>query len=134
MRKYILRGYTVHATALALQVDEKWVDNLLSHNVIPGIARSTRGVRRRLPERSILIIAIARLLNSELLIPVHRAVSIARSIVETGSEFTPAPSIALRVDLDTLATDLKSRLDQAAEFAPLPKRGRPPRIRRPAGD
>ena len=122
-----MRAYTVATTALALEVDSKWIDNALSHHDIPGIARSQRGVRRRIPPRSVFIIALARILAVELSIPLHRALEIAIDIESHDvAEYRVSGLIVLRVDRDQLRASLTQRLNDAAEVAAVPRRGRPP--------
>ena len=123
-----MRAYTVGTTALALNVDPKWIDNAISHHSIPGIARSARGVRRRIPPRSVFIIALARTLGVELSIPLHRALEIAIDVESReDAEHPVSDLLTLRIDRDQLRAALARRLDDAAEFAAVPKRGRRPR-------
>ena len=123
-----MRAYTVATTALALNIDPKWIDNLLSHHHLPGIARSQRGVRRRIPPRSFFIIALARTLGAELSIPLHRALEIATDLESRETtEYAISDLLTLRIDRARLHADLARRLDEAAEIAAVPRRGRPPR-------
>ena len=125
-----MRGYTVATTALALGVEPKWLDNALSHHHIPGVARSRRGVRRRIPSRSVVIIAIAEMLGAQLSIPLQRALEIAANLESAESaEYRVSDVLTLRMDVDSLRADVLRRLDEAAEFAAVPRRGRRPRVR-----
>ena len=129
-----MRAYTVITTALALGVDHKWLDNLLSHNTVPGIARSQRGVRRRIPPRSVSIIALAHRLHTALSIPVHRAVEIATELMDSpDGEQQVAAFLSLRIERESFVADVARRLDDAAEFAAVPPRGRRPRGRTSSG-
>lgn len=123
-----MRAYTVATAALALDVDPKWIDNLLSHHNIPGVAHAQRGTRRRIPPHSIRIIAVARALAADLAIPLHRAVELAIDIdARDQSDIRISDLIVLHLDRDRLHADLARRLDEAAEFAAVPRRGRKPR-------
>ena len=122
-----MRAYTVATAALALDVDSKWIDNALSHHHVPGVPRSRRGVRRRIPPRSVVIIAIARSLNTELMVPLQRALEIAITIESGAStDYRASEDLTLRVDLDRVRARVFRRLDEAAEFAAVPRRGRRP--------
>ena|SRR5688500_8072572 len=124
-----MRAYTVATTALALDVDAKWIDNLLSHHKLPGVARSQRGVRRRIPPRSVFMIALARSLGVELSIPLHRALEIAIELESRQAvEYRISDLLTFRIDRDRFHSELSRRLDDAAEIAAVPQRGRPPRL------
>lgn len=123
-----MRAYTVATAALALDVDTKWIDNLLSHHPIPGVAHAQRGVRRRIPPGSIRIIAVARTLATDLSLPLNRAVDLAIDIeARERSDIRISDLIVLHLDRDRLHADLARRLNDAAEFAAVPRRGRKPR-------
>ncbi len=123
-----MRGYTVTTAALALDVDHKWLDNLLSQHSVPGVTRVQRGVRRRLPPRSISIIALARALHAEMSVPVHRALEIAVGIIDSSTPGHPLGDfLSLHLDRDGFVADVNRRLDDAAEVAAVPLRGRRPR-------
>jgi hypothetical protein len=49
-----MRAYTVATTAVTLNVPTKWVDNVLSHYHVPGVARNQQGVSRKLTYQAIL--------------------------------------------------------------------------------
>ena len=132
-----MRGYSVATAALALGVETKWLDNLLSQNRVPGVAQSRQGVQRRIQPAALYLIATLHALNRDLQIPVATALRLAHGIW-LGSEREgsagelatfPVGEIALQLN----RADLKRRMDQAlaeaVEMAPRPKRGRPPRVR-----
>ena len=123
-----MRAYTVATAALALGVQPKWLDNALSHHSVPGVARSHRGVRRRIPPQSVVIMALARTLGAELSIPLHRALEIAAHVESgKGPEYRISDGLALTIDREGIRADVLRRLDEAAEFAGVPQRGRRPR-------
>lgn len=123
-----MRAYTVATAALALRTDPKWIDNLLSHHEVPGVAHAQRGVRRRISPSSVRIIAIARALVDDLSLPLHRAVALAIELESHEKNAFPiSEHIVLHLDRGRLLSDLAQRLDEAAEFAAVPKRGRRPR-------
>ena len=123
-----MRAYTVATAALALDADPKWIDNLLSHHQIPGVSHAQRGIRRRIPAHSIRIIAVARALAADLAVPLHRAVELAIDIeARDRPDIRISDLIVLHLNRDRLHADLARRLDEAAEFAAVPRRGRKPR-------
>ena len=130
-----MRAYSVDAAALALGVERKFLDNLLSHHALPGCTGGRQGVRRRITRDGIVHLAIAVALARELGMPLARAIELAgRLHVERTSE--PAPALRVTLDLPALERALDPRLALAVESAREPRRGRPPagRGRRPAPD
>ena len=124
------RAYTVATAALALEADAKWVDNILSHHDVRGIKRIQRGVRRALPPESILILAVARSLCDDLGLSAARALALAEEAVAApGVEQRLSRTLAVSIDVGTIAAELKERLDRAAEIAAVPRRGRRPHRR-----
>ena len=119
-----MRAYTVATAAVTLRMPAKWIDNVLSHHSIPGVARSRQGVSRRLTPQAVLNLEIAiRLLNS-LSLPVARALELAKIVRETG-EIAAGKGVTLRLDIAAIQAELAERLAHAVEIAPVPKRGRP---------
>lgn len=121
-----MRAYTVTTVAVALGVDHKWLDNLLSHHMVPGIERGVQGRSRRLNMRAILALAIARDLVRELSIEASAAVALASELEGRRMLSVGDGHVAISVDLERLEADLGARLAYAVEIAPLPRRGRPP--------
>ncbi len=119
------RAYTVAAAALALDMPLKWLDNVLSHNQVPGIHQSRQGVARRLTIEGLLILTIATLLIRELGVPLASALKLAqRMAVGDGTHTSPA-GVRIQLHLEALKARLLERLANAVEIAPSPKRGRP---------
>ncbi|HUR91757.1 MAG TPA: hypothetical protein VMY38_03700 [Gemmatimonadaceae bacterium] len=131
-----MRGYSVATAALALGVEIKWLDNLLSQNRVSGVAQSRQGVQRRIQPAALYLIATAYGLNRDLQIPVATALRLARAIWQ-GPEGDQAGALATLavgdIAIQLNRADLKERMDQAlaeaVEVAPRPKRGRPPKVR-----
>lgn len=122
-----MRAYDVAIAALALDVDHKWLDNLVAHHDIPGVERFARGVSRRLSMRALLAAAIARDLQRELAVPAARAVEIARrTLVSHHSDLALTPALSVRLDLAVLEREIAHRLVHAMETAAPRRRGRPP--------
>lgn len=122
-----MAAFTVVAAALALQVDRKWLENLLSHHQVPGTSPDRQGVRRRLTPQVLLPIAVAILLIRQLGMPIAKALALASRICESPeAECAPASGLVVRVDVVSIERSLGRRLREAAEIAVPARRGRPP--------
>jgi hypothetical protein len=121
-----MRAYTVDVAAIALDVDRKFLDNLLSHHAIPGCVGVRQGVRRRIARDGITRLAIAIALARELGVPIARAVDLACRL-HADRELEAGGAIRIALDLAALERTLDPRLATAIESAREPRRGRPPR-------
>jgi hypothetical protein len=129
-----MRTHTVATVALTLNTSAKWIDNVLSHHELPGVSRARQGIARRLNERAVLVLAIALDLSASLRLPMGAALAIASQLAGTdGPVGRHRPdsdsSIELTIDLEELERNLARKLAAAAEIAPTPRRGRPPKRR-----
>ena len=132
-----MRGYSVATAALALKVEPKWLDNLLSQNRVPGVAQAGQGVQRRIQPEAIYLIATAHALNRDFQIPVGAALRLAQALwAKPGDREPEAPSgivqgdLAVSVNRAELRQRMATALAEALEIAPRPRRGRPPKRRR----
>lgn len=119
------RAYTIATAALALDMPIKWLDNVLSHNDVQGVAQQRQGVSRKLSVEGLLILALASSLVQELGMPMPRAIGIAHALVGTEGRYESPQGINLSLDLPTFRNTLLERLENAVEMAPAPRRGRP---------
>ncbi len=120
-----MRSYTVAVAAFALDVDIKWLDNVLSHHNVRGVLRKRQGIQRQILPESLLILAIAGALIDALGLPIARAIEVAHSMTETGASVPVSRTISLHADLDSIAARLQDRLADAIEGAAQKRRGRP---------
>lgn len=125
-----MRSFDVTAAALALGVDTKWIDNVLSHHRLAGVAQGRQGIRRRLQPRAVTVLALALLLTDSMRLPLARALEIAHEAVLTRAPVNVGVILRLEVDIARLEREISRRLAAAAEAAPLVRRGRPPARRR----
>ena len=121
------RAYTVGTAALALDVPAKWLDNVLSHFQVPGVIQERQGVPRKVSLDGVLQLALALSLITDLEIPTANALRLANAMNQTGGQHRTGSGISIALDLSTIRAGLETRLAQAVEMAPLPRRGRPPR-------
>lgn len=116
--------------ALAIGVQVKWLDNLLSHHALPGVVRSSQGVPRRLAQDGMVAIEICRILVMDFGIPSSRAAAIATELLERKASrplvLRLSPEITLAVDLPQLEQRLQRAVLDAIDVVPRPRRGRPP--------
>ena len=125
-----MRAYTVAATAVALEVSSKWVDNVLSHHPVPGVHRARQGIARRVTPQALLILDITLRLVRSLGVPLTGALETARRLIDARDGelvLSGTASILIRADVQTLTNDLNARLERAVEMSPTPLRGRPRR-------
>jgi hypothetical protein len=120
------RAYTVATAALALGLPIKWVDNVLSHYTVSGVAQQRQGVSRKLSIEGLLVLALTGLLIQELGAPLSKAIDIAEDLAKNVGAHTSPQGLTLALDLQTFRSNLLERLEKAVEMAPVPKRGRPP--------
>ena len=121
------RAYTVGAVALALDIPAKWIDNILSHHTVRGVAQKRQGVSRKVSLEGLLQLALAISLIEDLQIPAFSALRLASTLTDTGGHHRTPAGISFDLDLAAIRAHLETRLAQAVEIAPLPRRGRPPR-------
>lgn len=125
-----MRAYTVTATAVALGVSSKWVDNVLSHHRVSGVHQARQGIARRVTPAALLVLDITLRLVRSLGVPLPQALETAQRLVdarEGGIPLSGAASIQIRADVETLTNNLNDRLERAVEMSPTPRRGRPRR-------
>ena len=125
-----MRAYTVAATAVALGVTTKWVDNVLSHHQVPGVLQARQGIARRVTPAALLVLDVALRLVRALALPMPQALETAHRLISargTGIELPGVTSVQIKADVETLTDDLNVRLERAVEMSPTPRRGRPRR-------
>jgi hypothetical protein len=120
------RAYTVATAALALEMPVKWVDNVLSHNRVPGIRQERQGVARHLSIEGLLVLALTAVLTHELGLSTAKAIVVAEGIAKSGGRYLTGPGLSIEVDLAAFQASLLEKLESAVEIAPIPRRGRPP--------
>src|ERR1700693_1417931 len=121
------RAYTIATAALALGTSIKWLDNVLSHNRVPGVAQERQGISRRLTVEGLLLLALAVLLIQEFGLPTPKAIALAEELAKNEGRYIAERGLNLGLDLASFRVQLLESLENAVEIAPVPRRGRPPR-------
>ncbi|HUQ99496.1 MAG TPA: hypothetical protein VM166_08580 [Gemmatimonadaceae bacterium] len=111
--------------ALALDVETKWLDNVLTHYKVPGASQDRQGVARRLSGEAVSILHLAINLLRELGVPISRGIDLATKLVNGQGNFVSPGKISVSFDFLDAEALLHSRLAAAVEVAPVPRRGRP---------
>ena len=120
------RAYTVATAALTLGTSVKWLDNVLSHNRVAGVAQQRQGISRRLTIESLVGLAVTVLLIRDLGLPTAKAIAVAEDLAKNDGRYIASQGLILTLDLSSFRAELLARLESAVEIAPVPKRGRPP--------
>jgi hypothetical protein len=105
----------------------KWLDNVLSHNRVPGVTQERQGISRRLTIDGLLVLALALLLIQELGLPTPKAIALAGELARNDGRYVADRGLVLGLDLKPFRVRLLESLENAVEVAPVPTRGRPPR-------
>ena len=121
------RAYTIATAALVLGTSVKWLDNVLSHHRVPGVAQERQGVSRRLTVEGLLVLALVVLLIKELGLPTPKAIGLAAELARNEGRYVAEQGLNLGLDLRSFRARLLESLENAVEIAPVPRRGRPPR-------
>lgn len=120
------RAYTVATAALALGMPIKWVDNVLSHNRLPGIRQERQGIARHLSIEGLLVLGLSAVLIHELGLPTAKAIVVAEGIAKAGGRYPAGEGLIIEIDIAAFQSSLLEKLESAVEMAPVPRRGRPP--------
>ncbi|MEO6878180.1 MAG: hypothetical protein ABI205_06830 [Gemmatimonadaceae bacterium] len=107
--------------------DAKWIDNLLSHFNVPGVAGGRQGVARHLSQRGIFHVALIRRLSTELGVGTAFAVSLAGQLLDTDATHVDlGEHMSLRFDRAAFLHEIERATRDAAESVAPARRGRPP--------
>jgi hypothetical protein len=127
------KTYHIEIARHAANVDSKWIDNLLSHFNVSGVAGGKQGTPRRITENGIAYIVLIRRLSSALGVGIGDAVSLAPKLLLQGEIVDVAIGVELRIDRALFLANIHSLVEDAAEAIVPARRGRPARLNRSAG-
>jgi hypothetical protein len=125
-----MAAYSIATAALAIGVDRKRVENILSRYEIPGTRHGRQGQTRRLTREAILNLAALIQLEDRFSIPVPAAADLIRTArglpnSPDGTVQIVHESVGLIIDFGAIEHALQAQLSEALEMAPRPRRGRP---------
>jgi hypothetical protein len=121
------RDYHVDIARHAADADSKWVDNLLSHFDIPGVAGGRQGVARRVTAHGVYQVVLIRRLTLLFGMKTAKAVSMAGQLLHDGeqSSLDSDYGIELRLDRRVFERAIDGAITEAVESVTPARRGRP---------
>jgi hypothetical protein len=120
----LARAYTIATIGVALRVDPKWVDNVLSHFPVSGVVSARQGISRKISATGVLELSLIHKLSKSLHAPIEMAAGSARILAEQGN-LELGGGLSLQLDRNQGRAELEARLEYAVESTPVPRRGRP---------
>ena len=121
-----MRTLSTSASAAALGVDRKTLDNVLSREARLLVGKGSRGRRRRISIALLEQVAIAMILNRDLGVSIAKGLELADEIVASPTLPVHAGSLcAVTFDLNRLRRALDQSIAEALESTAEPVRGRP---------
>src|SRR3954470_8190898 len=98
------RAYTIATVALTLDTTVKWLDNVLSHHVVPGVTKQRQGIPRRLNVETVLVLELALVLIRDLGVVADHAINLAGALVKAGGELQTRLGLTMTLDLVGIRT------------------------------
>ena len=121
-----MRTLSTASAAVAIGVDRKILDNILTRECRSIILTGRRGRSRQIPVAVLERIAVAFILNRDLGVSIARGLEIAKQLADTPSSSVAVGSLGeLKFDLKRLRQSLELSIDDALESVAEPIRGRP---------
>ena len=122
------RDYHADIARHAADADGKWVDNLLSHFDIPGVAGGRQGVARRVTAHGVCQVVLIRRLTLLFGMTTAKAVSMAGRLLDDGeqSSLDADFGIELRLERRVFERAVDLAINEAVEAVTPARRGRPP--------
>ena len=129
------RFYHIDLAQHVVGTDARWIDNLISRFVLPGIEGSGRGASRRLTEIGIQHIALIWSLTRDLGLPISAAVAAAQSLLSAGADagLRAGPWLRVTFNRDEFVRHVDALIADGVESITPTRRGRPPILARSSG-
>jgi len=122
-----MKTLSTNASASALGVDRKTLDNVLARDGRSLIAEGSRGRSRRISIDVLERIAVALILNRDLGVSIAKGLALAEQVIGSPSSPVIVGSLStLTFDLPRLRKALERSIDEALESVAERIRGRPP--------
>jgi hypothetical protein len=123
-----MKTLSTNASATALGVDRKTLDNVLAREGRSLIGAGSRGRSRRISIDMLERIAVALILNRDLGVSIAKGLALAEKVVDSPSSQVNVGSLStLTFDLPRLRKALERSIDETLEGVAERIRGRPPR-------
>ncbi len=120
------RAYTVATVAVALNVERKWLDNVLTHYELSGAIPKRQGISRRLSSDAVFVLRVALSLTHSMGVPISRSIDLAKKLLNGRGLYVGEDGVKVSLDFPAFEKLIHDRLAAAVEVAPVPVRGRPP--------
>ena len=121
-----MQKITSLTAAVALGIERKVLDNILSRDGRHLLPSGRQGRSRRLPFAALETLAIALLLHRDLRVPLSRGFELAESLRSSQNHEIGVGRLGkLRFDLDRLVSSLEQAVAEAIDEIHPPRRGRP---------
>lgn len=120
------KSYHIEVARHVTEVDAKWIDNLLSHFDVAGVAGGKQGTPRRITLTGIAHIVLIQRLSSRMGVRIGEAVGLASRLMSPDSTISIHVGIDLSIDRDRFLDEVRRLVEQAAEAIVPARRGRPP--------
>jgi hypothetical protein len=122
----IMITLSTHASAVALGIDRKSLDNILAREARPLMGIGRRGRSRRVPAEVLERVAIALILKRDLGVTLARGLRIAERVLGSPSSSVTVGSLStLSFDVPRLRQALELSIGEALESVAERTRGRP---------
>jgi hypothetical protein len=123
-----MKTLSTNASATALGIDRKALDNVLAREGRSLLSAGSRGRSRRISIDMLERIAVALILNRDLGVSIAKGLALAEEVVGSpSSQVTVGLLSTLTFDLPRLRKALERSIDEALEGVAERTRGRPPR-------
>ena len=119
------RAYHVDVARHVAGVDAKWIDNMLSHFELPGVAGGRQGTPRRITELGIAHIVLVRRLSDVLGVRIGEAVWLSQRLLSSTAPVEVDLGVEVRVDRTLFLAKITRDIANAAEAIVPARRGRP---------
>jgi hypothetical protein len=121
-----MRAFVVAAVALAMHVDRKLLDNVLSRHAVRGTAKGRQGRSRRITPETVLTLAITLDLMHALSLTAAAAIALAERVIDAPQgELQLMDGMTLRVNVERTTREVAERLRDVGESVVPRRRGRP---------
>jgi hypothetical protein len=121
-----MKTLSTDASAAALGVDRKTLDNVLAREGRLLVKPGSRGRSRRIPIDALMTIAVALILSRDLGVGIARGLELADLLIGSPASSVSLGSLStLSFDVPRLRAMLDHSIDEALESVAEPIRGRP---------